>query len=72
MIYASLGGIFFNTASTNSRTLCGSRSLLAMVWAGLHFFTAHPLQSALTLAVLGIFDVFARVQERSVLTPQST
>ena len=32
-----------------------------------HLFATHPFEPALTVAVLGVLDVFARVQERPSL-----
>ena len=43
--------------------LAAAVSLLREEWVSPHLFVAHPLEPLLTLAVLGIFDVLACVQE---------
>ena len=45
------------------KNLAVAVSLWGKVWVGSNFFTTHPLEPLLALAVLGIFDVLACVQE---------
>lgn len=37
--------------------------LLGEIWAGSHFFAAHPLEPTLAFTILGILDVLACVKE---------
>lgn len=41
--------------------------LFGEIWTGPHFFTAHSLEPALALAVLGVLDVLACVQKGPAL-----
>ena len=49
------------------KNLAVAVSLLRKVWVSSNFFTTHPLEPLLALAVLGIFDVLACVQKGSAL-----
>ena len=49
------------------KNLAVAVSLLRKVWVSSNFFTTHPLEPLLALAVLGIFDVLACVQKRPAL-----